>query len=229
MKGPKILFGLLAAIAVSCGDSGGDGNGGGGNAAASVLIAPINNSECTTGTPVSSAQTAVTFEWNPAQNATGYFLYVKNLLTGTSSQYNAGEALTYNVTLLKATPYSWYVSARGDGQNSTPSQTWKFYNAGDAVSNYAPFPAELVAPAMSSTTFGSPVVLQWTGSDVENDIVDYKIYFGTTANPTTLLTTVTQTQANATVTSGTTYYWKIVTTDAQGNSSTSQTFQFKAQ
>ncbi len=228
MKWPNYLLALVAATAVSCGDSDSGGNGGGAPAA-SILIAPINNAECNTGTPVSSAQTSVTFEWNPAQNADGYFLYVKNLLTGSTAQYNAGEALTYNVTLLRATPYSWYVSSRREGQSSVSSQTWKFYNAGDAITNYAPFPAELVAPAMSSIVTGSSVTLQWTASDVENDIVDYKVYFGTTANPTALLATVTQTQTNAAVSAGNNYYWKVVTTDAQGNSSTSQTFQFKVQ
>lgn len=224
------LFYALAFLVISCGDSGGDGDGSGGAPTAALLIGPINNSECITGTPVSTTQTSVTFEWNPAQNADGYFLYVKNLASGTTAQFNAGTNVTYNATLQKGTPYSWYVSSRKEGQTSVASQVWKFYNAGDGVTNYAPFPAEAVFPGISATVTGPQVTLQWSADDVDGDIADYKIYFGTASNPTTLLSTVTQPQlANVAVTAGNTYYWKVVTTDGQGNNSSSQVFQFKAE
>lgn len=228
MKALRILFGVLGLAAVSCGDS--ESSGSGGSPKKAVLISPINNSECLTGTPVSSTQTSVTFEWNPSENTDNYFLYVKNLETGNTSQYNAGAAVTYSVTLSKATPYSWYVSSRKEGRNPANSDTWKFYNAGDAIENYAPFPAEVISPAMSSIVSGSSVTLEWSADDVDGDIVDYKVYFGTASNPTTLLSTLAQTSiANVPVVTGSTYYWKVVTTDEAGNSSTSQTFQFKAQ
>jgi fibronectin type 3 domain-containing protein len=229
MKVTNLILGVASILAISCGDSGGD-EGSGGAPTASLLIAPINNSECISGTSLSSSQSKVTLEWNPSENTTAYFVYVKNLISGSVLQYNAGESLTYDVTLQKATPYSWYVSSRKDGQTSATSQTWKFYNSGDGVTNYAPFPAELDAPAMSATVTGPTVTLKWIGSDVENAIADYKVYFGTSTNPTTLLSTVTQQQiANVAVAAGASYYWKVVTTDAQGNSSTSQTFQFRVQ
>jgi len=226
----KKIYALLAfaAIAVSCGDS--DESGSGGAPDAAVLIAPIDNSECLTGTPVSSTQSKITFEWNPSENATDYKLYVKNLVTNSSVQYNAGSALTYDVTLEKGTPYSWYVSARKESGAASSSDTWQFYNAGDSVTNYAPFPAQVILPAMSSVISGTQTTLEWEGSDVENNIRDYKIYFGTSANPTALLATVTQPQLpNVAVTPGQTYYWNVVTTDQTGNSSTSQVFQFKVQ
>lgn len=217
----------LAALVVSCGDNGGDG--GSGNPSAAILIAPMNNSECTTGTPVSAAQSKVTFEWNPSENADTYFVYVKNLQTQSAlQQYNAGSAVTLDVTLQKGVPYSWYVSARSEGGGSTNSATWKFYNAGDGVTNYAPFPAEAVFPGMSATVAGPTVTLEWSADDLDGDIQNYAVYMDTNANPATLKGTVTQTQlAGIALAGNTTYYWKVVTTDEAGNASTSAVFQFK--
>jgi len=218
----------IAMLALSCGDSGDEG--GGGNPSAAALIAPINNSECLTGTPVSSTQSSVTFEWNPSENTDNYFIYIKNLATGTTSQFNAGTSLTYQATLQKGVPYSWYVSSRKEGRTSVSSPVWKFYNAADSVTNYAPFPAEAVYPEMSATHAGATIDLQWSADDLENDIETYKVYFGTNQNPTTLTATVTQPQLlNVAVVSGSTYYWKVVTTDVHGNASLSQTFQFRVQ
>lgn len=217
----------LAALAISCGDS--DSGGGSGTPGETALIAPVNNSECVTGTSLSATQSKVTLEWNPATNATGYFVYVKNLQTqGALQQFNAGNAVTLDVTLQKGVPYSWYVSARNEDGNSTNSATWKFYNAGEGVSNYAPFPAEVLFPGMSATISGPTVTLQWDTSDIDNDIQNYKVYLGTNPNPTTLLATVSSQELTGVgVVSGATYYWKVVTTDTQGNASTSPVFQFK--
>lgn len=213
---------------MSCGsDDGGTGEGGGGNTDAAALGAPVNNSECITGIEVSATQSKVTFEWSEATGAQSYFVYVKNLDTQSTLQYSAGNNTSLEVTLNKATPYSWYVSAN-KATTSVNSETWKFYNSGPGITNYAPFPAELVAPAMSASVYGPTVSLQWTASDLDSDIENYKVYFGTTNSPTTLAGTVTQpTLAGVAVTSGGTYYWKVVTTDDEGNTSTSPVFQFK--
>lgn len=224
----KIIWALaFTGVLASCGsDDSGDG-GGGGNTDTVVLTAPQNNSECITGTDVNPSQSKVTFEWQAIDGAETYFVYVKNLETQSTLQYNAASATSYEVTLQKGTPYSWYVRANLANE-TVQSETWKFYNAGVGITNYAPFPAELVAPAMSAAVYGPTVSLQWTGSDLDSDVDSYKVYFGTTANPTTLLNTVTQSTLNGVaVTSGNTYYWKVVTTDDEGNSSTSPVFQFK--
>lgn len=227
MKSRYFAIAFASFLVTACGDSGGEGSGG--NPSAANLIAPVNNSECTTGVPVSATQSKVTFEWNPATGADSYFVYVKNLETQSAvQQYNAGNAVTLEVTLQKGVPYSWYVSARKEGGTSTNSATWKFYNAGDGIANYAPFPAEAVFPGMSATVQGPVLTLEWDADDLDNDIQEYKVYMDTNANPTTLKATVTQSQlAGVNVNGNTTYYWKVITTDAEGNSSTSPVFQFK--
>jgi len=223
----KIIFILaLTAMALGCSKDDKKDDGGTGNPDAAVLSSPANNTECLTGSSVSATESSVTFTWAAADGAEKYFVYVKDLTTQSSFQYPAGTAISLDITLKKGTPYSWYVSAKKSSGNVT-SETWKFYNAGDAVTTHAPFPAEAVSPVMSSTVNGPSITLQWTGSDIDNDIAEYNVYMDGNTNPATILNTVTTQQLTATVTSGGTYYWKVVTVDTAGNQTASPVYQFK--
>jgi hypothetical protein len=197
--------------------------------AQAVLALPANNVDCIQGNEVTATTSTVTFTWNPAQNAGYYRLTVKNLVTQVSTTYTTVET-TYAATLDVNTPYSWQIVTGRDGSSArAQSEVWKFYNAGAGVTTHIPFPAEAVAPQMGSHQYGVTTVnLQWAGSDLDNDIDHYEVYFGTDTNPTTLLNTVTATSINdVAVTANTTYYWKVATFDAEGNVSWSEIFQFK--
>ncbi|MGQ2983192.1 hypothetical protein [Flavobacterium sp.] len=225
----KLLIAFAASLFALAGcSSDGDGGEGNSNTQAATPSFPENNSECTTGTEVSPTQSKITFQWGAAPDTQTYFLYVKNLNTQSSLQYNAGTNLSYEVTVEKGVPYSWYVSSKKANNSVVQSGVWKFYNAGAGVANYAPFPADAVSPVMSSTVHGPAITLEWDGSDLDNDIADYKVYIDTNANPTTLKGTVTaETLPNVAVASGATYYWKVVTTDEAGNVTASPVYQFK--
>ncbi|MGK4569390.1 hypothetical protein [Flavobacterium sp. 3HN19-14] len=224
-------FALAGAFVIfSCGSGGGGGSEETGNPpVAAILSAPANNSECLSGTSVSETESKVTFQWNPSANADSYILYVKNLTTQTTLQYVAGAVTNFDVTLLKGTPYSWYIVSKSKSATATAtSEKWKFYNSGTGTVNYVPFPAEAVSPPMSSTISGPTVNFAWTGSDVDNDIVSYDLYMDTTTNPTTKVGTATSAHLDAISVSGAaTYYWKVVTKDGAGNTSDSPVFQFK--
>jgi len=210
--------------------TGGDDNAGGGNPKPSNLVFPLNNSECLTGTSVSATESKITFEWNASENTESYIVYIKNLNTQVTLQYNAGTATSLDITLIKSTPYSWHVLSKSSITNSTPatSPEWKFYNAGNGIVNYAPFPADAIAPLMSSTISGPTVNFQWEANDIDSDIVDYKVYLDTSTNPTTLIGTTTAKNLNGiTINLNTTYRWKIITQDSAGNTSESPVFQFK--
>ncbi len=214
---------------ISCGGGGGGGESNGENPTAALLISPINNSECLSGENISDTQSRVTFEWNPSDHTDSYSVYVKNLNTQQTMQHEAGANTTLGITLLKSTPFSWWVVSKS--ANSTvpaTSEKRKFYNAGDGVVNYAPFPAEAVAPGNSSSVPGPKVNFQWNGSDVDNDVIEYKLYLDTNSNPTTLKgSTSLETLTDIPVSGNTTYYWKVVTRDQAGNTSDSPVFQFK--
>ena len=196
---------------------------------AATLVFPLNNSECTQGTNGTSTQSTVTFDWSDAANTDSYQLVLKNLLTQSITNYNSNVS-ELDITLAKGTPFSWHIISKSNSTTQTAqSSTWKFYNAGNAISSYAPFPAELVAPNMG-TAFDSSVTnvtLDWEGSDIDNDITEYDILFDTSSPPTTKTNTTASSSLNATVQSGNTYYWRIITRDSQNNSSQSEIFQFK--
>lgn len=235
MKTIKYILGLVMILGVqSC------GGGGGGDEpeptpvtppSAASLVAPANNEECITGVEVNANQTRVNFNWSAGANATSYTIFIKDLETNSEFDTNV-TGTSIDLTVNKNTPYKWWVVSKATGTTQTAkSSEWKFYNAGDAITNYAPFPADLVSPEMGSTTSSSTVTLEWSGSDVDNDISSYDVYFGTNTDPLTNSpeSTTAQKIENKSVTSGSVYYWQVITKDDVGNSSTSEVFQFKTQ
>ena len=65
-------------------------------------------------------------------------------------------------------------------------------------------------------------VITWTANS-ESDLASYKVYGGTSSNPTTLLSTVsagTQTYTHSSLTNGTLYYYRITALDNAGNETT---------
>lgn len=196
---------------------------------AAILTFPDDNEECTTGTEVNATQSSVTFTWQASQNTDLYDLVLKNLDTNSILTFSSS---TNQIAIIinKGTPYSWYVVSKSNSVTQTAtSATWKFYNAGDPVQSYAPFPADLVAPDMGANLTGvSMVTLEWSGSDIDDDIVSYDIYFDTTSPPTTQLGgTLTVTTIDAPVSAGNAYYWRVIITDSEGNNSESEIFEFR--
>jgi hypothetical protein len=128
-------------------------------------------------------------------------------------------------------PYSWFVKSGSSLTTATAqSDTWKFYNSGPAAVNYAPFPADLIAPALaqSITAVGGKIAISWAGNDVDNDIESYDVYLSDTTTPTLLASGVTTNSLNdVVVVSGKQYYWKIITNDKKGNKSESGVNYFK--
>lgn len=195
---------------------------------AAVLVFPNQNSECNEGTNFTDSESDVTFNWSDAANATNYELFLKNLNTQTTTSYNS-TASEITITILRGNPYSWYIVSKNTGTQTKQSTTWKFYNAGKTITSYAPFPAELVSPNMGTSFSNSTtnVDLKWNGADVDNDITNYEIIFGTVNPPVTSQGVITSTNMNVSVNSGNTYYWRVITSDNQGNNSESEIFQFK--
>ena len=225
------LISLMAVLLILGCSGGSDGDGGDKilPPEAASLILPANNEECNQGNIVSETESNVQFEWNRADNASSYTVILTNLNTNASEQYDSNGTVT-SIKLLRGVPYSWQVVSKSNKTTTTASSdVWRFYNASAGISNYAPFPAELVAPAMGSST-STIVKLEWSGSDIDNDIEDYEVYLGTTNPPTTLQTTTTNTIIdNLNLNANTVYYWKVITTDLQGNNSESPVFEFRTE
>lgn len=195
-----------------------------------TLTFPAQNALCTSGTVISTTEASIVFTWSAAAHADSYEIDIKNLITSTVAVQTAGTNQV-TVTLLRNTPYSWFVVSKSNSVSTVvQSDTWKFYVAGVGTTSYSPFPAALVTPAFGAnvTATANALNLVWTGSDVDNDITGYDVYFGSAATPPLLKADVTDMFLNGVaVTSGSTYYWKVVTKDALGNTSDSDVYQFK--
>ena len=193
-----------------------------------VLSFPIQNEECTAGIVVSETQSTIPFSWNKAKHAEMYEIHVKNLENGISISQNTVQT-SLNLTLSRNTPYSWYViSKTSKSAATTNSATRKFYNSGPGRITYAPFPAELVSPTMGQRLDAvEKITLDWIGSDVDEDIVNYDVYFGTTQTPVLLKEKLTESMLKEVIVKpNTTYHWKIITRDTKANSSESEMFLF---
>jgi len=196
---------------------------------AATLVFPENNTECNEGKIINDTQSEVTFRWNEAELANTYEVVLENLNTDVKTTIESNTNST-NIIIERGTAYKWYVTSLSDiGDATAKSEEWKFYNAGVGTLNYAPFPADIVAPENGSTLTGSTVNLEWSGSDIDNDIVDFEIFFGSDNPPTESLGSVTENSITATISSGNTYYWMVKTNDETGNSSTSDVFHFSAE
>ena len=198
--------------------------------ASALLTAPSQNSVCTTGTIISDTQSSVSFTWSASSNTDSYDLVLKNLLTSaTTTQNTISTQLT--ITLARSTPYSWYIVSKSTNTTATAqSDTWKFYNSGPGVVTYPPYPATITSPTFGQavTANAGTIDLTWTGSSVTTGtILNYDIYFGTTSTPPILKSAITDSFVNGVaVTSGTNYYWKVITRDNAGDTSDSGLYQF---
>jgi len=212
-------------------DDDGGGSGGGDSAPeAAILVSPENGTECNTGVNVNALSSRVTFEWSASDNTTRYEVFIEDLETNEIIEERTTATQAY-VTIKKGTAYRWYVVSKNTTTESANSETWLFFNAGDGDESHTPFPADIVSPLMghsfnSSTT---QLDLQWSATDIDNDISSYEVLFDTNSTPTTSMGETTSNDLSVTVASGNTYYWQVITTDQVGNTSTSDVFWFKVE
>jgi hypothetical protein len=197
------------------------------------LISPVDKETCLDGVSINDTQSNVTFEWSTATDALSYELEIANLLTQ-STQVFTSDTNELSIALSKAEPYSWLVRSVGEtGTTPSVSDPWKFYLAGDAVVNYAPFPAELITPRSGANTtpdINNLVILRWTADDVDDDLNRFEVYLdaidGTTLNQE-ITYQAQETQLEVEVENNTVYYWKIVAIDLNGNQSSSGVYTFR--
>ncbi len=198
----------------------------------SMLVFPLKDSECTTGVSLSSSTSEVEFQWQASDFTETYQIRVTNLVTNVSQNMST-SATSLKLPLEKGAPYSWFITSKNTNVTETAtSEIWRFYNAGFQTT-YAPFPAEIISPKSGASVLRSAnneVELNWSGADVDNDIISYEVYFSINNPPETLVFSpfANDTDVNVTVAADTVYYWSIKTLDSEGNTSDSGVYQFKS-
>ena len=193
----------------------------------SSLSAPENNEVCYEGEAVDASNSAVTFSWDASSDTDSYDLQITNQETNQIQTESGITATSKAVTLATDVSYSWkVVSKANDTSDTTDSDTWQFYLAGDGQENYAPFPATIISPTSGAAVDASNglVTLSWEGNDPdEGDSLTYTIYFDEVdglQDPQTANTNITETSLEVEVESGTTYYWRVKTSDGTSSSFT---------
>jgi len=221
----KKIFGLIVLLAIGCGKD--DPK----IPDPAVLIFPAQNSVCITGVEISPTSSRVDFRWNASKNTDTYLIEVKNLISS-STQTASTSSTTLGVVIAKGTPFSWrIISKSNEAQEEATSQTWLFYNAGSETT-YAPFPAQITSPSSGATASrdgNGDVLLSWIGADVDSDISGYEVFLDVTDPPATSVGNLASgtTELNVAVDADTVYYWKVITTDLEGNISDSGIYSFK--
>ena len=195
------------------------------------LTLPENNKPCETG-EVSGATASVIFTWSTGEDTETFDLSITNSDTNQVTNRTNLTATTATVPLTRGHRYQWKVTSKNKGTQTTASDTYKFYLAGDGEENAAPFSAEAITPQPGSSVTASEnntVTLEWEAADPDNDTLTYTLHIDTVdgrqeaTEENTGLTTNTKEVA---VESGTIYYWSVTTSDGS-ISVTSDVFSFR--
>ena len=197
------------------------------------MLSPANNEICLDGVSINDSQSDVNFSWTTTQNTVSYDVIVTNLTTQSQQTFSSNLNQT-TISLTKSEPYSWKVISIGEvGSTPAISEQWKFYLAGDAIVNYAPFPAELLSPRSGANVtpgVNNLITLNWTSTDVDGDLDRFEVYLDQTE--ASILVESINYQADETsieveVENDSTYYWKVISIDASGNQSISGVYAFR--
>ncbi len=199
---------------------------------AANLILPQDLTECEVGNVIAN-MAEVAFEWNEASHADRYDLVITNLATGGVTQRPNLTTTAIIVRLERSNAYSWKVISKNDEEETTSSDSYRFYVAGEAGSNNVPFPAELMLPASGSrvSPVDGKVMLQWeaASTDTDGDPLTYTLYADTVdgdQEPPEEWKGLTTTSMEIEVDPNSVYYWHVETSDGK-NTAITNTYSFR--
>jgi hypothetical protein len=182
------------------------------------LTLPENNKPCETG-EVSGATASVIFTWSTGEDTESFDLAITNSDTNQVTNRTNLTTTTATVPLTRGHRYAWKVTSKNKGTQTTASDTYKFYLAGDGEENAAPFSAEAIYPQPGSSVTASEastVTLEWEAADPDSDTLTYTLLIDTVdgrqeaTEDNQNLTTNTK---EVSVETNTIYYWSVITSD----------------
>lgn len=234
-----LTLSLIAVLAAACSsDSGGGGTTPTPNPPTPIaapgkasLTLPENNKPCETG-DISGTTASVIFTWAQGSNTETYDLTITNSDTNQITSRTGLTTTTATVPLARGHRYAWSLTSKNKGTQTTASDTYKFYLAGDGEQNAAPFSAEALAPAPGSSvtaTENGTVTLSWEAADPDNDTLTYTLLIDTVdgkQDPATANQNLSTNTKEVAVEANTVYYWSVITYDGS-ISVNSDVFSFK--
>ncbi|NJW52096.1 right-handed parallel beta-helix repeat-containing protein [Salinimicrobium oceani] len=232
IKIQRLLILFLGALAISCSSDDDAQVVTSAVPGVASLVLPQDNTECEIGDVVAN-MAEVAFEWNEAVDTERYDLIITNAVTQEVTQRLNLATTSLIVRLERGNPYTWKVISKNSGEETTASESYKFYVAGEPGSNNVPFPASLVAPASGTTV--SPVdgkiTMEWeaASTDTDGDALTYTLFLDTVdgdQEPPEERKGLTVTSMDVEVAPNSTYFWHVETTDGK-NTAISNTYTFK--
>lgn len=225
-----LLIFIMGASTMSCSKD--DGTGISVKApGAADLVLPQTNTECVVG-EISGNKASVDFEWDEASDAEFYDLVITNLVSQEVTQELDLSTTALSVNLERGYPYSWKVISKNAGEETTSSDLFRFYVAGEAGSNNVPFPATLLSPASGVTVspVNGKVRLEWQGdlTDTDGDPLTFTLFADIVdgnQEPPEEWKGITETSMEIDVNPNSKYYWHIETSDGK-STAISNTYSF---
>jgi len=177
-----LLILILGSVTLSCSDDDDAGIATPEPPGMASLVLPADNTQCEVGDVVAN-MAEVFFEWNEAGNAESYDLVITNLATQEIKQRPNLNTTEIMVRLERGNAYSWMVIAKNAGEETTASDSYRFYVAGEPGSNNVPFPATLMSPESGATipSVDGKITLEWdaAATDTDGDALTYTLFADT--------------------------------------------------
>ncbi|MCV6629980.1 MAG: hypothetical protein OIF50_08990 [Flavobacteriaceae bacterium] len=176
-----------------------------------ALQAPLDKQECF-GIILPNGNIQVRFQWNNIDANITYSLEYTNTKTKETKVVSTSSP-SIQIELAPGVMYTWKVMAKDSQGNNSNSETFSFYTQGLSIQHHVPFPASL---DIQDNGDGN-ATLSWVGSDLDEDIQYYNVFFGTQDPPAKIMDKTNASTTTAAVQSGNTYIFMVQTVDTQGN------------
>ena len=158
----------------------------------------------------------------------------ENSITWDGHNYNSGMGQDFgsiqygNIAVIAAVFNNTMHTGYANPPSGNPFNAyWVDDAAGFLVADTGPNTPSNPSPANGATNVGLNADMSWTGGGSPGLTITYDVYFGTASNPPLVVSGQSGTTYDPGVMSyGTTYYWKIVAWDDQGNSAEGPMWHF---
>lgn len=176
----------------------------------------------------------VILEWetaiDPDDDSVRYDVYFDTKPTPQTKVSSDQAGTSFTSTLSENTIYYWNVIGKDGKGGLSISAVWSFTTIG---TNNAPGEVTLLSPVNAPIVDIGDVALDasltWQATiDPDGDVLRYDIYFDTSANPTSKVSSdQLGTSFSPTLSENTIYYWKVVANDGKGGVSESPIWGFR--
>lgn len=191
-----------------------------------VLLKPANNEIC--------IPANLLFEWKTAADPEGddvsYQLEISTdqNLSSNLQVWQIGSP-TAEMSMETGVTYFWRVKAIDIRNNeSSYSEIRKFFTEPNPEFNRIPHQPEQVSPGNNSSVEGNKVLLKWTATDPDGDVLWYDVYFGTENPPQHIKEDHGNSSIELDIEPNKTYYWNITVKDEHGAKAIGEVWKFKS-